>query len=167
MIRNWKMGDSVGRQIGKFIDIDIDKNEIARGEYIRVRVCIDISKPLLRGKRICVGAYKPFWVRFAYERLPNFCYLCGTIGHSQKECSHWKSSMESYTVSNFSYGSWLCDGNFGDYGGPIRDRQLNSQAANHPMSYAAPNSGENNYGNHAVRKESNCNTAGNQEQAGN
>lgn len=89
MVRNWKMGDSIGRQLGKVNEVHIDKNEITKGEFLRVGVCFDVSKPLLRGKRICLGSYKPFWVRFAYERLPNLCYLCGTLGHSQKECSQW------------------------------------------------------------------------------
>ncbi|XP_022841874.1 uncharacterized protein LOC111365549 [Olea europaea var. sylvestris] len=140
MVRNWKMGDFIGRQLGKVIEVDIDKIEIARGEFLHVRVCLDISKPLLRGKKIYVGSYKPFWTRFSYERLPNFCYLCGVLGHGHKDYILWKPAMEAYTTSDYSYGPWLRAGNSSDYSGPIVDRQINSRTPDSPNSLANPSS---------------------------
>lgn len=26
------------------------------------------------------------WVNFKYEKLPNFCFFCGVIGHAEKFC---------------------------------------------------------------------------------
>ncbi|XP_022843340.1 uncharacterized protein LOC111366887 [Olea europaea var. sylvestris] len=144
MAHNWKMGEFIGRQLGKVIEVDIDKNEFARGEYLCIRVCLDIYKPLLRGKMISVGSYKSFWICFAYERLLNFCYLCGILGHSQKECSRWQPSMEAYSTTDYAYGPYLRAGNLGDYGRPIRDRQMNSTAENSLKS--EPNSGNQNHG---------------------
>lgn len=49
------------------------------GEFIRVRVKTDITKPLLRGKKINLGKRESVWVRFSYERFPNLSYCCGRL----------------------------------------------------------------------------------------
>ena len=43
-------------------------------DFMRVRVIIDISKPLSRGQKITLDDDSVCWVSFKYERLPNFCY---------------------------------------------------------------------------------------------
>ena len=47
---------------------------------------IDITKKLLRGKKITIENDEQYWVYFKYERLPNFYYICGKLGHGEKEC---------------------------------------------------------------------------------
>lgn len=27
------------------------------------------------------------WLNFKYERLRNFCFVCGILGHTEKDCS--------------------------------------------------------------------------------
>lgn len=34
------------------------------GEYLRVRVCLDITKPLPRDKKVAVGGGQSIWVSF-------------------------------------------------------------------------------------------------------
>ena len=41
---------------------------------MRVRVRLDVTKRLVRGKKITVEEGDSRWVNFKYERLPNFCY---------------------------------------------------------------------------------------------
>ncbi|KAF5451933.1 hypothetical protein F2P56_026987 [Juglans regia] len=119
MARNWKMGHIVGKEVGSVVEVDLEKDALAWGEYLRIRVKLDVTKPLLRGKKVCVGSSNPFWVRFSYEPLPNFRYICGTLGHNHKECNQWRPLMEKFSVSEFPYGPWLRAGNFGDYRGPV------------------------------------------------
>ena len=51
-----------------------DSTEDDGGNFFRVRVNIDISLPLCRGRVITLENGEKAWVRFQYERLPNFCY---------------------------------------------------------------------------------------------
>ncbi|MBA0626194.1 hypothetical protein Godav_003905 [Gossypium davidsonii] len=43
---------------------------------------------------------------FKYERLPDFCYECGKIGHTVKSCTINKES-EVMSGLNPQFGSWL------------------------------------------------------------
>ncbi|CAN1786023.1 hypothetical protein LINPERHAP1_LOCUS17090 [Linum perenne] len=53
---------------------------------MRVRVRLDIRKPLKREKKIRVEGGESFTCAFRYERLPNFCYICGKLGHIDRYC---------------------------------------------------------------------------------
>jgi hypothetical protein len=48
------MGKEVGSQIGSTVglveEVDKDGEEIGKGKFLRVRVIIDLSKPLSRGR---------------------------------------------------------------------------------------------------------------------
>ena len=45
------------------------------GKWLRVRVNINVHKPLKRGKLISVEGGKKVLAWFKYERLPDFCYF--------------------------------------------------------------------------------------------
>jgi hypothetical protein len=49
----------------------VNANGIGLGKYLQVKVTIDISKPLARGRIMNVKG-KQIWVAFQYERLPKF-----------------------------------------------------------------------------------------------
>lgn len=44
------------------------------GNFLRVRVSIDKSLPLCRGRLVSLKKEKQTWISFKYERLPNLCY---------------------------------------------------------------------------------------------
>ena len=50
---------------------------------------------------------KEQWVSFKYERLPNLCYWCGCLTHSDRECDLWIDSAGTLKEKDKHYGSWL------------------------------------------------------------
>lgn len=74
---------------------------------MRVRVALDVSKPLLHGKRFNVGTDHPYWIRFSYERFLSFCFCYGCLGYNFKECSQWEQWKNIANLKNLSYEPWL------------------------------------------------------------
>ncbi|KAF5471635.1 hypothetical protein F2P56_008413 [Juglans regia] len=109
--RSVEVGQLIGKSLGHMEDIDLIDGEIAWGEFMRIRVCIDITKSLLRGKKLCIGSRTPYWVRFSYEQLPDFCFICRRIGHAFRDCDQAQDFDEKDTP--FPYGQWLRGGGRG------------------------------------------------------
>ncbi|KAL0375752.1 UNVERIFIED_CONTAM: hypothetical protein Scaly_0692800 [Sesamum calycinum] len=53
---------------------------------MRIRVSMEVSKPLKRVLKLHTTLGDEQLLSFTYERLPNFCYLCGCLGHLSKFC---------------------------------------------------------------------------------
>lgn len=84
---NNEWGEVMAGRVGKVLKLEVDANGKAWGPFLRAKVQVDINKPLLR----CVTVFSEkkqradqFDVR--YEKLPNYCYLCGILGHSSVVC---------------------------------------------------------------------------------
>lgn len=88
-------------------EVDGEEGGMAWGEYMRIRVVVDVSKPLLTGKKLCLGGREPIWIRFSYERLPNYCYLCEKIGHQYKDCVICEQTEVVEDLMKLPYGPWL------------------------------------------------------------
>lgn len=79
------------------------KNLLTRS-FLRARVIVDIRKPLVTGMWCPRPGRDPIWVKAKYERLQNFCYRCGRIGHDQKRCTEETQEEEA---AERIYGDWL------------------------------------------------------------
>ena len=64
---------SIGETLG-VVAIPKDRSEMRGGNFMRVRVVIDITKALCRGRHVSWSLESEGWVSFKYERLPNLCY---------------------------------------------------------------------------------------------
>ncbi|KAL0357395.1 UNVERIFIED_CONTAM: hypothetical protein Scaly_1425200 [Sesamum calycinum] len=73
---------------GCFKDIDSDENDAVWGSSIRIRVAINMMKLLKRALKIQTVLGDEFIISFTYERLPNFCFLCGCLGTSLNNASY-------------------------------------------------------------------------------
>ena len=75
----------LGESLGQVTPCE-NPNEMVGGDFLRVHVEIDVSKPLCRGRSVVLVDNKETWISFKYEKLPNFYYWCGLISHDGKDC---------------------------------------------------------------------------------
>ncbi|KAK4433512.1 hypothetical protein Salat_1113500 [Sesamum alatum] len=76
----------IDNSIGKFRDMEMDDEGCSWGANLRIRVAIDVTSPLPRALCIQTTLGTEHLVTFMYERLPNFSYLYGRLGHIAKYC---------------------------------------------------------------------------------
>lgn len=80
--------------------VQVNEGVINPGKTLRARVYLDVEKPLVRFVPITLKERKKYKVY--YEKLPDFCYYCGLMGHLVEECGdgiHDPASCE--------WGEWL------------------------------------------------------------
>jgi hypothetical protein len=82
---NKEVGNQIGASIGEVEMIDMDEEGVGWGEFFRARIKLDITKPLLCGRRLEINE-NLIWVKFQYEQLPYFCFECGVIKHGRGGC---------------------------------------------------------------------------------
>lgn len=81
-----KVLKAAGDYIGTFVSSCTKNFTGIWRDYLRVRVRVNIDKPLKRRMKIYRNKEEWFWANFKYERIPTFCFICGVIGHSEKFC---------------------------------------------------------------------------------
>ncbi|GLT71359.1 hypothetical protein SLA2020_433860 [Shorea laevis] len=101
MCMSYGVGSKIGASLGEFLTADVASDGVGWGRCLRVKVILDTTRPLERGRALHV-ADKTIWVSFKYEKLPNFCFRCGRITHEPNGCSEKGSGG-----SDVRWGSWL------------------------------------------------------------
>jgi hypothetical protein len=86
---------ALGGTLGVVEKVVESEEERGREGCMRVRVKVDNSKPLCRGRKARLLAGKETWISFKYKRLPNFCYWCGLLTHGDRDCEKWLRSKGS------------------------------------------------------------------------
>lgn len=97
----------MGNKIGKVLEVAEPGDDGADNEFLRVRVPIDISKPLPRCRKLWADGKQVRWVGFKFERLPNFCYWCGRVTHGERECEVWLCGKGNLRKGDQQFGEWL------------------------------------------------------------
>jgi hypothetical protein len=92
--------------VGVVEEVESDEYGIGWGEYLRVKICLDISKPLARG-RVLKLKESTTWAAFQYECLPRFCFQCGTIRHGLEGCLVPRGGLMARVHHKQQFGSWL------------------------------------------------------------
>ncbi|CAD6336404.1 unnamed protein product [Miscanthus lutarioriparius] len=79
---------AIGDDVGEFVEVDANGSDLAVGRDLRLKVRMDICKPLCRGILADLGPDKgDWWCPITYKHLPDFCYICRLIGHVDRPCS--------------------------------------------------------------------------------
>ncbi|KAK4418218.1 hypothetical protein Salat_2234500 [Sesamum alatum] len=97
----------IGNYVGVWLDAANIERDISWFENVRNRLNINVSIPLKRALRIQLDTGASCIVRFSYERLPNFCYLCGKLGHISRFCDLRFQDGYVDLGANCPFGAWL------------------------------------------------------------
>ncbi|KAL0462765.1 UNVERIFIED_CONTAM: hypothetical protein Slati_0164100 [Sesamum latifolium] len=104
---NIRIATFIGNKVGRFKDMEIDPSGTTWGTTLRVRVAINITLPLPRALKLKTTIGEETLVTFIYERLPNFCYLCGCLRHIVKYCGMQFEEGFQDPGTDTPYGPWL------------------------------------------------------------
>lgn len=97
--------EQIGNVIGSFIKSDQEMFHGYWRKFYRIRVALDIEKPLRRRLKFIKRDGEWVWINFRYERLHNFCFCCGVLGHTARLCA--RAILDSIPPENFPYGPEL------------------------------------------------------------
>lgn len=86
--------------LGKVIEVCCDAEGTALSRCIHIRAYVDIHKPLLCWTNINIGGFS-CKIMFRYEKMADFCYMCGRLDHLERNCTHLHSDGLRYC------GPWL------------------------------------------------------------
>ncbi|XP_050222610.1 uncharacterized protein LOC126672696 [Mercurialis annua] len=93
----------IAGKVGRIIECSDD--EMGTWErFSRVRVMVDVTKPIVRGTKIINPLGESCWVAIKYEKIQNFCYWCGHLDHTVADCETKPEEME---VEEWPYGPVL------------------------------------------------------------
>jgi hypothetical protein len=99
-----EVGFQIGATVGEVQEVDTDEEGVGWGKYLRVRMKIDLTKPLARGRTINLLGKKTV-VNFQYEKLPRYCFDCGKIFHGREGCTYQGGGKKM--DAGKQYGTWL------------------------------------------------------------
>ncbi|KAI7993273.1 Uncharacterized protein LOK49_LG11G00768 [Camellia lanceoleosa] len=105
-------GEIIGNKLGRLLCVEAHyEGLLLYPNFLRIRVEINVTKPLPRGFTLNMGGSPPVtgsnsWISFKYEKLSDFCFDCGRIGHERNVCKF--VSRDEGRASG--YGPGLCTG---------------------------------------------------------
>lgn len=96
---------SIGNYVGVFVKTDPTNTNGLWKTYARKRVTMDVEKPIKRRIKVKweVGSWS--WINFKYERFSTLCFVCGLLGHSERDCGIVYDNPEKEIER--AYGVWL------------------------------------------------------------
>ncbi|XP_031101947.1 uncharacterized protein LOC116005850 [Ipomoea triloba] len=92
----------IGSFLGTLIQVDDRNFDGLMRMFYRVRVAIDVAKPLKKQMKLKKDNGDWAFIDFKYERLPTFYFLCGVIGHGDKFCP-----KDVDVTAGKPYGAWM------------------------------------------------------------
>ncbi|PWA36086.1 hypothetical protein CTI12_AA602610 [Artemisia annua] len=77
----------IAPKVGTLIDVDCDVDGFQFDRsFLRFKVKVNLRRPLCPGFKLPREGYDDLWINFKYERLGDFCYNCGRLGHDVDSC---------------------------------------------------------------------------------
>lgn len=87
MCMNGFYSNLIGKTIEKVLEVDVEEDDTVCGHFLLVRIEINITKPLPRGRPLKVMGDN-LWIPLKFEKLSRFCFNYGRIVHEMPCISH-------------------------------------------------------------------------------
>jgi hypothetical protein len=89
----------IGKALGKLLEVEnLGSVGLICRQHLNLRVVLNTDLPLVPGFLIPRPDKEPLWVSFKYERLADYCSLCGLIGHRNFYCP---TAISNIPLENF------------------------------------------------------------------
>lgn len=102
-----RVAQRLGAKIGEFMESDPNNYSNPWATYLRIYVKVDVHKPLQKGTKMKKEEEERFYISFAYERLPTFCFVCGCQGYGERFCpsvlKNWRNVFGACNGSSMPY----------------------------------------------------------------
>jgi hypothetical protein len=107
--------------------VEIQTDVQGAGNFVRVKVRLDVRKPLKSVVSMSRGGKRElFLVR--YEKLPNWCQVCGHLGHEYKEHGDGIHPPSAPLLKNFAWDGDHVKEVAGLTGAPVEGEEVLAQA---------------------------------------
>ncbi|KAH9733907.1 ABC transporter G family member 37 [Citrus sinensis] len=103
MAMNTKAISRPGAIIGSVEEVETNEDGECIGKIARVRIRVDVTKHLKKIIFLESEGEEKVPMPVTYERLPDFYFCCGIIGHQFRECVKYKTQKQK----NFAFGPWM------------------------------------------------------------
>ncbi|GKV18359.1 hypothetical protein SLEP1_g28755 [Rubroshorea leprosula] len=84
----------IGNKVGNLLRVDAHIEHHTRGQYARICVQVDLSKPVV--KQVRIGRHQQ---KVLYKGVNALCFNCGRIGHRNIHCTHSPTPVQSSNLS--------------------------------------------------------------------
>ncbi|KAM1120135.1 hypothetical protein ACFX2J_044046 [Malus domestica] len=88
------VAESIGSLMGEVRSVDKTGSRDCIGRFLRVKIGFNVREPLMRGTFVTFPDDGKIWIDFKYESLPNYCLICGKLGHPTRMC---KDTLDKQT----------------------------------------------------------------------
>ncbi|CAL2226993.1 unnamed protein product [Prunus armeniaca] len=78
------VAQKIGSLVGKVLEVDQADGVECMGRFLQVCTQLDVHQPLIRGAFVQFPGDGAKWVNFQYEFLPEYCFVCGHLGHPSR-----------------------------------------------------------------------------------
>lgn len=82
---NKDVGEMIEATIGQVLEVRCNQEGRAFGRCIRMRILLDIHKPLARWTNANIDGLL-CRIFFKFEKLADFCFICGRLDHLDRDC---------------------------------------------------------------------------------
>ncbi|KAI4997626.1 hypothetical protein ZWY2020_052968 [Hordeum vulgare] len=113
LTRKKELAEKVVKKVGEPpFTVIVNEGKINPSNHLRVKVFVNVNKSLVRFVPITLKERKRCPV--SYEKLPDFCFFCGCMGHVVEECGYGIHEPSSCEWGDYLH--WNNDPNGGSAG---------------------------------------------------